>query len=685
MSQVNNIITTTFRAREGGLIAQLGSYAQGFGTIYNRLSENSRMSDRLNAQWRAFGTTLRYAIAGQTLFGLVRMYQTLKDINVQIGEMAALTTPGTGGSAFSTRQVDALRDALQRVSIDTLQPLQQVNDAAINFLSTVQNVEPGTGLPRMLEDISKAAQLAQTDLTTLNQAATTSQVAFRRPVNKQTIGQYTRMWQELIFQAPGGPQASTTIAQAMPGLAAMFQMAPGRAVPANVGQAQMMALTLGVLRTGMPAATAMRGLQFLLQSIAQPTGKARGALSRIGITPQFVEQQGIYTALNKLLSTITARGNAKQLGTIPDDVLDQIDASGGTLPGIPANEMLRLREMIPRIHGIRAAIILAGQLQQHGNVTSIAQNLQTMLDVQDENSKQSRALAEAWMRFRKRSRLQEASNAVNTMAIQVAQTFEPVFGYIAEHGLTPIAKAMQRHRTATRVGAISAAGILAALGIGRFLGVGRFGGSAIVRTEAIQAAISGNSALGATPQNPLFVIVVGQLFGGGGSGGSGGGSGGWKRTAEKETEQAAKTAGIFGILKAAFTGVKAAPGAIVAGAKRFGGMIEEYGTYRQGEIRALGRLGLAGIIADYFYNADKAGTRGEDIYYALTKKFPGANIKSFREGILKGEAEVYVNLSINQDGKIINKRVRVPTAMLMQNGRIPSSRGTPGKTGGRNG
>src|SRR5512146_2649421 len=275
MSQINNVITTTFRAREGGLIAQLGSYAQGFGTIYNRLSDNSRMSDRLNSQWRAFGTTLRYAIAGQTIFGLVRMLGQLRDINTQLAEMAALTTPGTGGSSFSFQQVNQLRDTLQRTAIDTITPLSQVNDAAINFLSTVQNVRPGNDLATMLTQIGRAATIAQTPIMDLTQAVTTQQIAFGRPVNPQTVGQATRMWQELILQAPGGPAVSSTIAQAMPSLASMFQLGRGRNVPPNVAQAQMYGLTLGALRTGMPAATAMRGLTYLLQSIAQPTGKAR--------------------------------------------------------------------------------------------------------------------------------------------------------------------------------------------------------------------------------------------------------------------------------------------------------------------------------------------------------------------------------------------------------------------------
>lgn len=692
MSQINNVITTTFRAREGGLIAQLGSYAQGFGTIYNRLSDNSRMSDRLNSQWRAFGTTLRYAIAGQTIFGLVRMLGQLRDINTQLAEMAALTTPGTGGSSFSFQQVNQLRDTLQRTAIDTITPLSQVNDAAINFLSTVQNVRPGNDLATMLTQIGRAATIAQTPIMDLTQAVTTQQIAFGRPVNPQTVGQATRMWQELILQAPGGPAASSTIAQAMPSLASMFQLGRGRNVPPNVAQAQMYGLTLGALRTGMPAATAMRGLTYLLQSIAQPTGKARGALAGIGITPQFIEQNGINAALMRLLTTVTHTGNAKALGAIPDDVLETLDQTGGGLPGIPASEMIRLRTMIPRIHGIRAAIILASQLRQQGNVMSVGQDIQTMMDVQDENSKQTRALAKAWENYRQRARLQEASNAINTMAMQVAQTFEPVFGFVAQHAITPLAHAMQHHRTATRIGIASGAAIVGALGVGRFLGLGRLGGNAIVRGEAIRDALAGSSQLGGSPQNPLYVIVVGQLFSQSGGGLlGGGGGGGVGKTLEHDAEQAAKSAGLFGIARGVFRGIKRAPSAVgrmlgrgAGTAEKQLGLFEEeasmFGRRLVTPKTALRRLGILGVLADYFYSAQNAGGSTENLYAAASKMYPNAVIQRLQTGMLQGQAEVYLTLDINQGGKITRKRVHIPMSMLYQGGRTPSSRGTAGKT-----
>jgi hypothetical protein len=84
--------------------------------------------------------------------------------------------------------------------------------------------------------------------------------------------------------------------------------------------------------------------------------------------------------------------------------------------------MTRLRAMIPRIHGIRAAIILASQLQRHGNVESLGGDLDMMLQAQNENSDVKRnKLAQAWNNLSRRSRLQEATVALNTMGIQIAR------------------------------------------------------------------------------------------------------------------------------------------------------------------------------------------------------------------------------------------------------------------------
>jgi hypothetical protein len=620
--------------------------------------------------------------------------------------MQAISGAGIGtNTSLTNQQVPAFLNNLMGTAVNTITPLTEVNDAATNFLSTVQNVKPSE-LPQMLTQIGIGAKIAQTPIEDLTQAATTMQIAFGRAVSPTTIGQFSRMWQMLVTTAPGGISASSTIAQSMPGLASMFQLAPGRHVPANVGQAQMMALSLGVLRTGMPAATGMRGLTYLLQSIAQPTGGAGKALSAIGITPQFVSQRGIFAALMRLLGTITHTGNVHQLAAIPDDAMDQLDTSGGNLPGIPPQEMSRLRQMIPRIHGIRAAIILASQLQQHGDVSSIQQDLKAMLDAQDTQSKEAHQLAQSWQNFRNRARLADAANAINTMGLQVAQTFEPVLGFVAQHALTPLARAARTHPNVTRDVTLGAGGFLAAMGIGRFLGVGRLPGigripgigkllgggvgNAFVQERAITAAVTGGAGLGATPQNPLYVTVVGQLFGGGTSGPTPPNDGG---------------GGSF------FSRVAGATG-ITALARRFGGFgsIARFGSEigaawmtkswveRHMSDPILRHLGLNSAIGPIMWNPksgrpyraglfDNYQLSMNDVHKQIlsqARKVFGGNVEGvtgYNAAMWKGQADVNMTIDLRDPttGRITRKRVHVPVD-LWAGGRAPSHRGQTAKT-----
>jgi hypothetical protein len=644
------------------------------------------MSERLNNQWRAFGTTIRYALAGGAIFGLTRLVGQLKDVNTQLGLMSAIGS-SPSGAPFSSKQVTALGNDLQTTAIKAITPLAQVNDAAVNFLSTVQNVKPSE-IPSILTSIGQAATLAQTPIEDLTQAATTMNIAFGRSNNAANISQFSRMWFALISTAPGGIAAAPQIAQAMPALASMFQLAPGH-VPGKTGQAQMMSLVLGALRTGMPPSTAMRGVTYLLQSLAQPTGGARTALAGIGITPQFVQQRGIYAAVMRLLGTITKTGNAKQLAQIPEDALSEMETNGANLPGIPASEMIRLRQMVPRIHGIRAAIILASQLKAHGAVTSLQQDLDDMTAAEDNHAKAAQDMSKAWQRFEKRARLQQASVAINAMGLQVASMFNPVLNFAAGH-IVGATQSMQRHRSLTRHIAEGGAGLLAALGIARFVGAGRFpifsripglsglmGGNAFVRGRAIESALSGATGIGASPQNPLYVIVVGQLFGGNTPGPS------------NTVNDAAKGAGMWQLMKSV--------GSRTMGAGKFAigeaGALSMAGAALFGAGWAFAQRGETGQVRwsptgrPYYKlgSSIHAFSSSEEHQLELLRaqKLYGhgvTGIEQYRVGMLRGQAEIFLTLDQKDaNGKITRRRVHVPLD-LWQGGRHPSNRGNAGKT-----
>src|SRR5262245_43462401 len=134
-------------------MATMRQMAAGTRQWSGQIGEASRMSDRLNNQWRAIGTTIRYALAGQAVFGLTRMIGQLKDVQVQLGLISAIGT-NPQGRPFSTQEVTQMGNELQNAAANSMTGINQMNDAAVNFLSTVQNVRR-QDIPGILEDIAK--------------------------------------------------------------------------------------------------------------------------------------------------------------------------------------------------------------------------------------------------------------------------------------------------------------------------------------------------------------------------------------------------------------------------------------------------------------------------------------------------------------------------------------------------
>jgi len=152
--------------------------------------------------------------------------------------------------------------------------------------------------------------------------------------------------------------------------------------------------------------------------------------------------------------------------------------------------------------------------------------------VQNDQSEQAHHVAQMWKDFEKRSRLAEAATAIQNMGIQVATMFNPVFDFVAK---APIGAfhLMNKHHGVAQIAGRTMVGLLAGGTMARFFGLGdlpgirripgmsrifgRGAGMGLVpQGLAAMAAMSGNPGiLGATPQNPMYVSVINDLFGGG--------------------------------------------------------------------------------------------------------------------------------------------------------------------------
>src|SRR5262245_66365772 len=89
MSSINQTISTRFVAYGGNVIATMGQMSSATRGWMGQLDQTSRMSERINNQWNAIRTTMRYAMAAKAVFGLTRMVGHLREVQRQLGLIKA--------------------------------------------------------------------------------------------------------------------------------------------------------------------------------------------------------------------------------------------------------------------------------------------------------------------------------------------------------------------------------------------------------------------------------------------------------------------------------------------------------------------------------------------------------------------------------------------------------------------
>jgi len=469
---------------------------------------------------RALGTTLRYAFAGSVVFGVSNMVRNLSQIQTQLGQIAAIGSqagPGGGSIPLTGDQISGLASTVRQAATDTITPVNQMNDAVLNLYSTIQNVPPNRAVA-MVKEFAKTAILTQTDVTSLQQVALQSQFAFHRP---HTVAEARRQAQEyftLISAAPGGPAAAGQIFQQLGPLARVFAFGHGT-------QEQMLGFTLSALRGGGTPATNLRGLQYLVQTVASPneqTKTSREAFHRLGITDEFVRKYGVAKALERVLGAIRTGGVSGGAGlrNLDDDTLAQVEAQTAGDPfaatsqlGIGGAGATLAAQLFHRVHALRTAVGLATRMEGGPGVEeTVGDDLRRIQNAADGHASEVDDLEKAWARFRKQSRLPQAAQAIQTMTLDVATELESIINYRGKltGGITDLSKQVHAHpdisvATLLGVGALALRGGRASLLAGGARGA--LGGSIVA-----QGALAGQNVPGGSPLNPLFVWVVGQGF-----------------------------------------------------------------------------------------------------------------------------------------------------------------------------
>lgn len=518
MSSINREIVTTFAARGGAQVrAVMGEVMGGLNGMLRSQRDLGRQTSYLNSQMRAFGTTLRYSIAGAGLYGAFGGVSTLSQIQKQLGLISAIgdvTTPQGRGMLLVGESLRTLGEESRTAAVAAITPITDMNAAVLNFLSTVQNV-PRPQLIPIVEEIAKSSMIAQVAAEDATKAFTTMNIASGRENNLKNVRSIANEFAALISLAPGGRTAGHEIIGQLGPLSSL--MALGRGTPE-----QMMALTLGSLRFGGTPSTSMRGLQFLMQSLIAPQTKEQvAALSGMGVTPESIAQEGIWTNLMRFLGRINPRKSTRQVAGFSDESLEALEGNpeaAGRALGIGAAESRLLNQAIGRIHGVRAAVVLAAQLEEQGNITSLQQNLEIMDKAQKGQLGDTLDLVKMWQRLEDEAILPRTAIAISALQQDLISTLEPFINYAGEKIIGARDFTSRHHDLAVygglgTIGAVMAGRRISGRGFG-FRGAAR----GLLGVNAAESMMSGDAAIGASPTNPLYVVVVGQLLGPGGAG-----------------------------------------------------------------------------------------------------------------------------------------------------------------------
>jgi hypothetical protein len=517
---INHQLVTTYLARAGNAVAVQGQIAAGYMNMGRQARGMSREVGLAERQMRAFGTTIRYAFAGSVIFGMTSMIGKLNQLQQQMGLISAIAGPA-GLQGRKAGWLGDMQDEIAQRSVAARTPVEELNNSVINYLSTVQGAAAGK-VPEIVSQIGMAARLSQTPTEDLTKAITTLNIAAGRKNNLETINSLLREWFSLISRAPGGIAAAPQIAQQLGPLASVAQL--GRMKPE-----QLFGVSLGALRFGATPSVALRGTQFFLQSLFRPPSEqAREAMKAAGFTPERLQQVGGTQFMREYLKFVRGLGarptekGVRRFGALAD-VMPNVEAGVGeefapnlNIPGLSPKAIEFLSTTLGRIHGIRTALVLLQDPRK------IDRYIKSFSDLQLGIGKDADQLQRASDEYRRQTPLQEAAIALDSLRSNVARDLSGILGFAAG-GISGAAQALTGDsdlRKQLLIGGAAGGGawlLFRRLLKGRGLpGMGLFGKT--FAGAAIASSVAGGDVQGpkGTATDPLYVIVLWQVGGGGG-------------------------------------------------------------------------------------------------------------------------------------------------------------------------
>jgi hypothetical protein len=527
MAAIEQRLALFFTANAGQAMATMGRLSGSILSVGTSARQSGQQTGwmgqqmgRVNSQMRTLGTTMKWAFSGAAVYGTMNMVRNLSQFQQQLGLISS--TARLSGIQLTGDALTKMSQQIMGASVETIQPIQDVTDAVINYIGHVQGQPVNQIVPSLIA-ISKAAKLSLTPVEDVTVAMTTMNRAFGLPITTQNIERLSAKWATFVSIGPATRGVGPKIIQQMGGLASAARMA-------RIDPGQLFTMLLANLQFGINPQQTSTGLKFLLQqfSVGAITGTSsqRAAFAALGVTPDLVQQQGGYRTLLDVFKKIQGMGGIRNPAAVTRQLTtSNLNPNDVAALGIGGPGLATFATLFKSRYALRNAIALY-EIWKSG---LLEKDLAQLGDSVKSVAYQQHNFAKAWDDFSRQSQLAKAAQALQAMQYQIATSIAPILNF-AVSPIPWVQKEMLRHATITKYASEAAFSVLGVLGInkllggpigkimGRIPGINRFGfgsiGSAAINTKIAEDVVKGmtNPTPGLSPENPLYVVVVKSII-----------------------------------------------------------------------------------------------------------------------------------------------------------------------------
>lgn len=528
-------VRVTYITHGANVLATLGQINSGLTQVGNTGQRVNRDLGLMDKQFMAMGTSIRYALAGMTLYGPIRGIQRLSDFETKLGDIDAQATRLVGGQTLPLLkgQMNELANAALDISTRIAQPVGDIEDMFTSLYSALSSPLPIKNIQALGFEIGRLARVSRGGGTAAQPdeliSAMLGQAAAFNPDASQAaqaaqVPKFAALFKFILSRSRsiGGHE----LAQGMGGVISSARIA-------NISETEMTSMIIGSMMQGGSATVNLRGLRALTQTLTTPRPTNRKFYRQVGlpVDPDELRKIGGFAILSRFAAAINKAGGLNVRRMTPqalEEAANDPEASlrdfgiGEKRPGMGAAKLIT--GLTSQAYSQRQLAVLASFIDKIQALNKEASNTPKIMQ----------EYVDSFDRAMSHTRLQQASIAFQNAGTGILSNMEPFISGTGQ-GLTWISNQARGHPHIAQGALAGLLGVgllnrtqfgrntLGRLGpLGKLLGgTPQAAAQAALAAEAAPAVLSGIGQ--GTRAAPFWVIIHPDswLLGGGGGMGNG--------------------------------------------------------------------------------------------------------------------------------------------------------------------